>query len=64
MAYEIHIKRVADDGSPTNPPLSLDEWKSIVNKTKGLRLDSSAKSITNPATGEVLTIGGSEGDAR
>jgi hypothetical protein len=63
MAYEIHIERIADDGSPTDPPLSLDEWKTAVNATDRVRLVSSAESVTNPTTGEVITIGASEGNA-
>ena len=63
MAYSIHIKRIADDGSPIEPPLALHEWESKVNETDGLRFDSSARSVTNPATGQVITIIGSDGDA-
>lgn len=63
MAYEIHIDRIAEDGSRVDPRISLDEWKSIIKETDDVRLDSSVKSITNPTTGDVITIGGTDGDA-
>ena len=62
MAYEIHIDRVSDDGTPLEPELSLDEWKAIVSETNESRLKSTDHSFTNPRTGEVITIGRRDGD--
>jgi hypothetical protein len=56
MSYEFHIRRV--------PPLTLDEWKSAVDATDSVTLDGSGASSTNPKTGEVIFVGGAEGDAK
>ena len=57
MGYEIHIENQSGE------PLDLEDWKSVVDKTDGLKLDDDGQSVTNPATGEVITMGGSDGDA-
>src|SRR5438309_2657802 len=56
MGYEIHIER--------DPPLTLQEWQSAVQTTEGVRLNPSGSSATNPRTGEVISIGGGEGDSQ
>ena len=54
MAYQLHIVR--------DQSLTLDEWISAVQATPALRLDDSAQSAINPNTGEVISVGGREGD--
>jgi len=64
MAYELHIERVplSDGGEPT--PIPLDEWKSALSAIEGVRLCSpGANTITNPKTGEVISIPRRDGDA-
>jgi hypothetical protein len=48
MAYEIHIER--------DPPFALDEWKNAVAQVSNLRLDSTPSVLTNPKTGDTITI--------
>jgi hypothetical protein len=55
MSYDIHIKR--------DRAITLDEWKSAVDSTQDVRLDTKGLSITNPQTGDVITVAGMEGDA-
>mgnify|MGYP000896878071 CR=1 FL=1 len=64
MAYELHIERLplSDEGEPT--PIPLDEWKSALSATEGVRTcPSGANSITNPKTGGIISIPSRDGDA-
>ena len=64
MAYELHIERfpVSEEGAPT--PIPLDEWKAALSAIEGVRLcPTGADTITNPKTGEVISIPRREGDA-
>jgi len=64
MAYELHIERlpVNDEGEPT--PIPLEDWKAAIAATQGVRLfTADAHTITNPATGEVISIAKRDGDA-
>ena len=64
MAYELHIERLPlnDEGGPT--PIPLDDWKAALSATEGVRLcPSGTNSITNPETGEVISIPRRDGDA-
>jgi hypothetical protein len=57
MAYDLHIERA--DASP----ITLNDWRIAVEATDGVRLFvASAHSVTNPNTGEVISIGASDGD--
>lgn len=57
MAYDLHIER-ADE-----TPISLSEWRAAVEAAEGVRLfAAAAHTITNPKTGEVISIGAREGD--
>jgi hypothetical protein len=56
MAYELHI-----EGREGAIPLS--EWKSTVAEIEGVRLCLVAPTITNPKTGEVITLAFNEGAA-
>jgi hypothetical protein len=58
MAYDLHIKRA--DASP----IALSEWLAAVKAIEGLRLFSAAEhTITNPKTGEVISVDAQVGDA-
>jgi len=64
MAYEIHIERfpLNEDGEPT--PIPLDDWKAALSATEGVRLcPPGDNTITNPKTGEVISIPRRDGDA-
>ena len=64
MAYELHIERLPlnNEGDPT--PIPLDDWKAALSATEGVRLCApGAKTITNPNTGEVISIPRRDGDA-
>lgn len=64
MAYDLRIERLA--GSPdTDPtPILLGEWSAAVAATEGVRLFAAdAHTITNPKTGEVISIPIRQGDA-
>ncbi len=54
MGYELHIER--DGGIP------IDEWKQAVSSVRGIRLDSSIRTLTNPKTGQRITVSGRDGD--
>jgi len=54
MGYELQIRR--DSGIP------IGEWKQAVSSIPGIRLDDAPTSITNPKTGQTVSIGGSDGD--
>jgi hypothetical protein len=55
MAHELHIKRAG--GIP------LDKWKRAVGGVPGVRLDVGSVTVTNPGTGERVTVDGCDGDA-
>lgn len=58
MAYDLHIER-ADETR-----IALSEWRAAIEATEGVRLfAATAHTITNPKTGEVISIGAREGDA-
>src|SRR5437762_1505330 len=64
VAYELHIERLplTDEGERT--PISSDEWKAALSATEGVRLcPPGAHTITNPKTGEVISIPRRDGDA-
>ena len=42
--------------------ISLEKWRQAVEATAGVQEDAGAASATNPATGEVISIPGREGD--
>jgi hypothetical protein len=56
MAYDLHIER-------NEKPITLREWRSAVEQIEGVRLfAAAAHTVTNPKTGEVISIGAREGD--
>jgi hypothetical protein len=64
MAYQLHIERLPlnDEGEPT--PILLEEWKSALAATPGVRLCAQgADTTSNPKTGEVISIPRRDGDA-
>jgi hypothetical protein len=61
VAYHLHIRRVTPEGDSL--PVALAEWHAAVAKTKGVRLAEGPLKITNPKTGEIISIGNSGGDA-
>ena len=54
MAYEIHIERLATDGTRSTSGVTLDEWKLFVDSKEDLRFESDAVAVTNPATGKKI----------
>src|SRR5262249_37662394 len=57
MAYDLHIER-ADES-----PIALGEWRTAVEAIGGVRLFAPDEhTITNPETGEVISIVAREGD--
>lgn len=57
MAYDLHIER------KDQKPIALSEWRAAVENTKGVRLFSgAAHTVTNPKTGEVISVGARDGD--
>jgi len=56
MGYGIHIERES--------PFTLVEWKSAVEETDGVRIDASGASAINPETQELISVGGTVGDAK
>jgi len=57
MAYDLHIERAGEN------PIVLKEWRAAVQSTNGVRLfATAAHTVTNPKTGEVISIGSREGD--
>lgn len=57
MAYDLHIER------KDQKPIALSEWRAAVGTTSGVRLFSAnAYTVTNPKTGEVITMGARDGD--
>jgi hypothetical protein len=64
MAYDLHIERMGDapDSEPT--PIPLADWSAAVAATDGVRLFAAqAHTVTNPKTGEVISIPTHQGDA-
>jgi hypothetical protein len=61
MAYEIHIERRAPDAR--HLPIDLLEWRAVVAKAAGVRMAEGDFEISNPATGEVIRLRNSGGDA-
>ena len=64
MPYTLHIERLplSDEGEPTLIP--LEEWKNALSTTEGIRpCPPGANTITNPKTGEIISIPRQEGDA-
>jgi hypothetical protein len=58
MAYDLHIARNGEQ------PIPLSEWRGAVESTDGVRMfAAAAHTITNPKTGEVISIGARDGDA-
>jgi hypothetical protein len=58
MAYDLHIERSADK------PITLDEWLAAITSRPGVRpFTAEAHTITNPKTGEVISLGARRGDA-
>ena len=56
MAYDLHIERAG--------AIPLAEWQAAVSATDGVRLFAAqAHTITNPKTGEVISIPKRDGDA-
>jgi hypothetical protein len=56
MAYDLHIERVE--------AIPLADWQTAVSATDGVRLFAAqAHTITNPKTGEVISIPKRDGDA-
>jgi len=55
MGYELHFER--------EPVITLEEWKAGVSGVAHVRLNADGASATNPKTGEVISIGGVDGDA-
>ena len=54
MGYDLHIKR---DGG-----ISLEEWKRSLATIAYIRLEETPITVTNPRTGERITISGHDGD--
>lgn len=62
MGYDLHITRASDWIESESAPISLDEWKRAVASVPGIRLDDSPVTITNPKTGELISVAGRDGD--
>lgn len=63
MAYDLHIERKGDSPESDPKPILLTEWCAAVASTEGVRLFAAqAHTITNPKTGEVISIPAREGD--
>ena len=64
MAYELHIEGVDrnENGEPMH--IALADWKAACSATTGVRLCAeTTHTITNPKTGEVISIPRRDGDA-
>jgi hypothetical protein len=58
MSYDLHIERAS------HQPIALSEWRAAVESIAGVRMfAASAHTITNPATGEVISAETCNGDA-
>lgn len=56
MAYELQIELPGEE-------IPMGEWIRAVEEVRDVKIDSSAIEFTNPMTGEVITLPGSEGNA-
>jgi hypothetical protein len=61
MAYAIHIKRRGADEQLS--PITLSEWRAAVSHVDGVRIADGDNHITNPKTGERITLRNAGGDA-
>ena len=58
MAYDLHIERTGGQ------PIALGEWRAAIESTDGVRwFAAAAHTITNPKTGEVISLAARDGDA-
>ena len=58
MAYDLHIERIG------GAPITLEEWRAATASTDGIRLRAAVPhTITNPKTGEIISMSSREGDA-
>ena len=63
MAYDLHIERIGDGPDSDATPIPLADWSAAVAATEGVRLFAApSHTITNPKTGEVISIPAREGD--
>lgn len=62
MGYDLHITRAVDGIESESKPISLEEWKRAVAVVPGIRLDDRPVTVTNPKTGERITVSGRDGD--
>lgn len=63
MAYSLHIERQKPNNDSRPAPISLEEWQAAVSATEGVRLFAAqTHTITNPKTGEVISIPRRDGD--
>jgi hypothetical protein len=60
MAYEIHITRRASDAQIL--PIGLSEWRTAAQQAPGIRMAEGNTEITNPKTGEIITLRNAGGD--
>lgn len=64
MAYEFHIERLPLNDECELTPIGLEDWKAALSATEGVRLCSpGANTITNPKTGDIISIPRRDGDA-
>jgi hypothetical protein len=64
MSYELHIERLSASDPNTVEEIALARWKDAVAGTEGVRhRPPGLFSVTNPTTGEVLSIPTEDGDA-
>ena len=62
MGYNLHITRASDWIESESAPIAIDEWKRAVASVPGIRLDDSALVVTNPKTGEKISLAVRDGD--
>lgn len=53
MAYTLHIER--------DTAISLKEWRDVIQSIEGIKIDNSDFEVRNPKTGEVISMGSSDG---
>jgi hypothetical protein len=61
MAYGIHIMRRAPDDQIL--PIALSEWRTVVQQTQNVRMAEGDFEISNPTTGDIITLRNAGGDA-
>src|SRR5215831_14286595 len=61
MAYAIHITRRGPEGQVV--PIALSEWRAVVQQIPNVRLAEGDYNITNPKTGDIITLRNAGGDA-